>query len=95
MIRLDGKGEKLFIDDQDRLVAEWYDFGGGAAYEFADMLIFDDAAQSALADALGVGDVRGLPLASALAARFNRYYLIKEFVVKRGLPVEKEVDFSP
>ena len=96
IVRLNGKGQSIAIDDQGSLVVEWYDFGDDAPYESANMLIFDQVAQCTLAIALGhTGTLDARSLATLLSNRFATYFEIKEFVTSHNLPCERGVDFMP
>ena len=96
IVRLSGKGQYIAIDDQGRLIVEWYDFGDDAPYESANMLIFNEVAQRALVIALGCTEsLEAHGLATLLSHRFATYFEIKDFVTSHDLPVELDVDFMP
>jgi hypothetical protein len=78
-----------------QLVVEWYDFGEGAPYESANMLILDLAAQRSLAAAMDEGSPSVEGLAEAVARRFASWFEFRDLVAAQGIVAWRETDFMP
>lgn len=86
---------RSYVRDQD-VVVEWYDFGKGAIYEFAKLLIFDPAAQTALVRELALpAKAKPNRIAAALVRRFRSFWDVEEFAAERGITPRVERDFNP
>ncbi|HEY8572726.1 hypothetical protein [Phenylobacterium sp.] len=78
------------------LVVEWYDFGDHAAYESANLLIFDRPTQLKLAQERGLEpELSPHLLANRVATHFHSYFEVKAFAEEHGLPFRIERDFEP
>ena len=78
------------------LVVEWYDFGDGALYEFAKLMVFDAPAQERIAAALEASDAaKSAALAAQIAAKFGSFFEVEKFVQENGIPFELERNFEP
>ncbi len=86
---------RSYVRDHD-VVVEWYDFGKGAIYEFAKLLIFDPAAQADLVRELALPP-RASPnrIASAIAKKFRSFWDVEDFATDRGIGTRIERDFNP
>jgi hypothetical protein len=78
------------------LVVEWYDFGDGAPYESANLMIFDRPTQLRLAQAIGIDpSLSPHMLANNVAARFDSSFDVKRYAEAHDLGFTTEVDYQP
>ncbi len=85
-----------YLREDGAVVVEWYDLAADRPYESANMLIFDETAQRALAGQLDLPDASGPDaLVRAIGARFKSYWEVRKFADDHGLAYQHEVDFMP
>ncbi|MDZ4372191.1 MAG: hypothetical protein U1C74_12305 [Phenylobacterium sp.] len=95
--RMRGKpGSHVAYARSSDLVVEWYDFGGDADYESANLLIFDRPAQKQLLAATGeLDDLSPTEAAGHITSHFQSYFAVKDFAVAHNVPFATETDFQP
>jgi hypothetical protein len=92
-----GEHHSAYLDDERRLVVEWYETSDHGPYEHATMVVFDAVGQEALALALGLTSrpAETAALLALIEERFSSYFEVRTFAEENGLPYSHEVDFNP
>ena len=85
-----------FIVEGAEVVVEYYHFGEGVAYEYAEQLRFDDGGQAQMSSALDLpATTKPEELSAVLKNRFGTYDSVRAYADAEGVAYQAQTDFQP